>query len=213
MPSPLGGHRRPPEALGMSGCQFAAGHLSRASWMEFFEALEAFLEPPGVPLRPSWSLLGRSWRPHVSPSPTAGLGGFHSDLGSFLFSTPYRTSTSLNLTPLNSTHLNSLFDPPRPPFWSLLGTQIDPRSAPSRLLRPSFLKNTIFQNIAPALGESTILTPRRHPRRPKIDPRRLQDDLQEPSFFDFVFDIDLCPSWVEIWPHLGSLLGSKIGAS
>ena len=42
--------------------------------------------------------------------------------------TPYLTSTSLNFTPLNSTHLNSLFDPPRPPFWSLLAPQIDPRS-------------------------------------------------------------------------------------
>ena len=79
----------------MPGCEFVAGHLSRAS-LEFlevlrlatqhplnlldplgvsFEALEAVLEPPGVLLRPSWSLLGRSWGPLVSPAPTAGLGG------------------------------------------------------------------------------------------------------------------------------------------
>ena len=78
----------------MLGCEFVAGHLSRAS-LEFlevlrlaaqhslslldplgvsFEALEALLEPPGVLLRPSWSLVGRSWGPLVSPAPTAGLG-------------------------------------------------------------------------------------------------------------------------------------------
>ena len=28
-----------------------------------FEVLEAFLVCPGVPLRPFWILLGRSWRP------------------------------------------------------------------------------------------------------------------------------------------------------
>ena len=62
-----------PQAFGMPGCEFVAGHLSRAS-LEFlevlrlaaqhplslldplgvsFEALEALLEPPGVLLRPS----------------------------------------------------------------------------------------------------------------------------------------------------------------
>ena len=67
----------------MLGCEFVAGHLSRAS-LEFlevlrlaaqhplslldplgvsFEALEALLEAPGVLLRPFWSLLGRSWEP------------------------------------------------------------------------------------------------------------------------------------------------------
>ena len=72
---PLGGHRRRPQAFGMPGCEFVAGHLSRAS-LEFlevlrlaaqhplslldplgvsFEALEALLEPPGVLFWPSWS--------------------------------------------------------------------------------------------------------------------------------------------------------------
>ena len=35
LPSPSEGHRRPPLALCISGCQFAAGHLSRTFWMEF----------------------------------------------------------------------------------------------------------------------------------------------------------------------------------
>ena len=72
---------------------------------------------------------------------------FNRNLASFFFSTPHRTSTSLNLTPLNSTQLNSLFDPPRPPFWSLLGTQIDSRSAPNRLLTPYFSKNVTFHEM------------------------------------------------------------------
>ena len=41
-----------------------------------FDALEAFLESPGVLLRPFWSLLGRSWEPLVSPAPSTGLEGF-----------------------------------------------------------------------------------------------------------------------------------------
>ena len=110
-------------------CAFVAGKLLAGHPGLSFEALEAFLEPPGVLLRASWSLLGRCWRPLVSPSPTAGLGAFGTDFPPFLFSTPYRTSTSFNLTPLNSTHLNSLFDPPRREFWSLLGPQIGSRSA------------------------------------------------------------------------------------
>ena len=84
----------------MPGRQFVAGHLSRAS-LELlevlgldvkrsqcllehlgviFEALEAFLESPGVLLRPFWSLLGRSWRPLVFPAPSTGLGGFWAKL-------------------------------------------------------------------------------------------------------------------------------------
>ena len=66
------------------------------------------------------------WSPLTS---TTGLGTTRRPYASFPFSTPYRTSTSLNLTHLNSTQLNSFLDPPRPPFWSLLATQIGPRSA------------------------------------------------------------------------------------
>ena len=78
LPSPLGGHRRPPEVFGISGCPFAAGHLSRASWMEFWGswgllgvswgalgvswgALGTLLEPLGVLLGWSWGCPGRSW--------------------------------------------------------------------------------------------------------------------------------------------------------
>ena len=92
------------------------------------KSLLCLLEPLGV----SWRVLSPLDRLLVSPSPSPGLGATSLEDASFLFSTSFRTSTSLNLTPLNSTHLNSLFDPPRPPFRS----QIDPRSAPSRLLTP-----------------------------------------------------------------------------
>ena len=60
-----------PRTFGMPVCQFAAGHLSKASWVELcgsfgllgasLGALEALLEPPGALLAASWSLLGRSW--------------------------------------------------------------------------------------------------------------------------------------------------------
>ena len=59
----------------------------------------------------------------VSPSlhrrPRNNRPPFHS----ILFS---HSLSHLNLTQLHSTQLNSLFDPPRPPILSLLGTQIDP---------------------------------------------------------------------------------------
>ena len=48
------------------------------------------------------------------------------------FSTPYRTSTSLNLTPLNSTQLTSLFDLLGLHFGASWPPQIDPRSAQDR---------------------------------------------------------------------------------
>ena len=48
------------------------------------------------------------------------------------------------------------------------------------------------------------MTPRRHPRRPKIDPRRLQDDLQE-VFFSHRF-------LSSILVGLGSDFGSQKGA-
>ena len=62
-------------------------------------------------------------------------------------STPKPNPTSPNLTLPNFTQLNSFLDPPRPPFWTLLGAQIDPRSAPSRLLTPYFFKNVIFHQM------------------------------------------------------------------
>ena len=105
----------------------------------------------------------------------------------FLFtSTPFRTSTSLNFTPLNSTHLNSLFDPPPGPFWSLLTPPNRPKIGPSRLLKPleaSFVqKHEFSRNIGRRSVWRASRAPRRHPRRPKIDPRRLQDDLHDLLF-------------------------------
>ena len=51
--------------------------------------------------------------------------------------------------------------------------------------------------------------PRSAQDRPKTLPRR----SSRASFFVFVFDIDFEASWVRFGPHLGSLLGSKIGQS
>ena len=92
------------------------------------------------------------------------------------------------------------------PFWGSIldpfGHPSRPKFGPSRLLNCIFFKKSIFKKTSATLHGSTIWTPRRHPRQPKIDPRRLQDDLQEPSFFDFVFDIDFGSSWVPCWLHL-----------
>ena len=62
----------------------------------------------------------------------------------------------------------------------------------------------MFRKTSATEGRSTILTPRWHPRRPKIDPRRLQDDLQE------VFCSHRFLSSILV--GLGSDLGSQKGA-
>ena len=54
-------------------CAFVAGKLLAGHLGLSFEALEAFLEPPGALLAASWSLLGRSW---------GGLGASWVPLGS-----------------------------------------------------------------------------------------------------------------------------------
>ena len=59
------------------------------------------------------------------------------------FSTPYRTSTLLNLTPLNSTQLTSLFDLLGLHFGASWPPQIDPRSAQDR--SKSHLEALFFQ--------------------------------------------------------------------
>ena len=73
---PFGG--TPPPARELSACPFVnsrQGILARhLGWS--FEALEAFLEPPGVPLRPSWSLLGRSWEPKIDQNRTQNESKF-----------------------------------------------------------------------------------------------------------------------------------------
>ena len=61
-----------PRTFGMPVCEFAAGHLSKASWMEFcgscgllgafWGVLGSLFEPPGALLGASWRLLGRLGR-------------------------------------------------------------------------------------------------------------------------------------------------------
>lgn len=120
------------------------------------------------------------WSP--LPSTAGPVAIWHWD-APFPFSTPYRILTSLNFTPLNSIQLDSLCDPPGPPFWSLSGTQIDLRSAPSRLLTTYFLKNVNFHEMQFRPGETHSATQRRVPKRPKICRRRLQDDLKLSASF------------------------------
>ena len=145
----------------------------------------------------SWGLLGTL----LSPLPSStGLGPIESPNPPNLLSTPYRTSTSLNLTPLNSTQLTSLFDPPWPPFWTLLPPQIGPRSAQDRTKSPLealFFKNVKFHETSAGVVSGAFPG---HPRGPKIDPRRLQDDLQ-----DLLFS-SLFLSWILVC--LGSDFGS-----
>ena len=136
------------------------------------------------------------------------------------FSTPYRTSTSLNLTPLNSTQLTSLFDPPWPPFWSLLAPQIGPRSAQDRSKSP--LEALLFQK---RRFSKNVVSPRRNPiLRPQDgtqdDPRSTQDGSKtifktfffRPRFYLRFWSV-LGPILAPFWLHLGSPLGLKIGPS
>ena len=166
-----------------------------------------------MPCSASWGDLGRVLGPLdrlLSPlPPPPALDQSTGRMLSTPFSTPYRTSTSLNLTPLNSTQLTSLFDPPRPPFWSLLGIQIDPRSPQVASWHLTFAKTSLFtkHNVFPCqIAKNDPKTaPKTTQDRPKTAPRR----SSRASFFIFVFDIDFGPSWVPFWRHLGSLLGTQ----
>ena len=136
------------------------------------------------------------------------------------FSTPYRTSTSLNLTPLNSTQLTSLFDLLGLHFgasWPPKSTQDRLKIGPSRLSKPYFFKNVNFHETSAGVVSGAFPG---FPRRPKIDPRRLQDDLQDllfsTSFLSSIlvrlgsdFGSILAPSW----PPFGSQNRPKCRAS
>ena len=112
------------------------------------------------------------------------------------FSIPYRTSTSLNLTPLNSTQLTSLFDLLGLHFGASWPPQIDPRSAPNRSKSPLeaiFFKNVNFHEASAGVLSGAFPG---FPRR-SIDPRRLQDDLQD-LFFRLCF-------YLRFWFVLGPI--------
>ena len=98
------------------------------------------------------------------------------DLGSILdqFGLQNGHSTSLNSTPfltLRGAHF---------------GGQIGPRSTqdrPKSALEALFVqKRDVSRNMTFSDGKRPKMPPRRHPKRPKIDPRPLQDDLQEHLF-------------------------------
>ena len=134
----------------MLGCEFVAGHLSRAS-LEFlevlclaaqhplslleplgvsFETLEALLELPGVLLRPSWSLLGRSWQPLG-----ASLGALRGVLGPLgrllgrLGKHPTRHPPDMP----KKVHFKTLICRVSLAKGSVLGAQNRPKSDPKRL--------------------------------------------------------------------------------
>ena len=140
---------------------------------------------------PSWGVLGRSWSPLPS---SPGLGSIDPDFGTTSFSTPYRISTSLNLTPLNSTQLTSLFDLLGLHFGASWPPQIDPRSTQDRSKSPLeallFQKREFSRNIGRRSVWGFSRVPKTTQDRPKTAPRR----SSKASFSDFVFVIDFCPS-------------------
>ena len=164
-------------------------------------SLEVLLEPPGA-------LFKASCLPF--PLPPA-LDHSARRMLQTPFSTPYRTSTSLNLTPLNSTQLTSLFDLLGLHFGASWPPQIDPRSAQDRSKSPLealFFKNVNFHEISAGVVFGAFPG---FPRRPKIDPRRLQDDLQDilfsTSFLSSIsvrLEFDFGSIWAPSWPPFGS---------
>ena len=96
-----------------------------------------------------------------------------------------------------------------PPFWSLLAPKSSQVRSRTRLERLSSSKSLFSKKNERRVGHSTILTPRRHPRRAKIGPRRLQDLPKTIlksvfSLLKIAFDFD--SFWDRFWLHLGSQL-------
>ena len=168
-------------------------------WECFLGVLAASWGDLGVILEP----LGGSWSPLPLPPASEQID---TSTPHPPFSTLKLNSTSLNLTPLNSTQLISLFDPPRPPFGSLLGAQIDPRSAQDRPKSPldtlfvqtcDLTRNITFSKVSGVWG-----VPRRLPKRPRIAPRQLQDGLGE-LLFSSSFFTSILYRFCSVWaPHM-----------
>ena len=100
------------------------------------------------------------------------------------------------------------------PVGSLLASQDDPLGRPkSTQDRPKSLLETSFspksrcsiKKTSATEGESTILTPRRHPRRPKIDPRSTQDGSKT-IFKSIFFRLRFC---LRFWSVLGPIFASS----
>ena len=149
-------------------------------------------------LRPSCGVFGRSWSP-LPPPPALERNG--SSLACTPSASICRTSTSLNLTPLNLNQPNSSLDPPRRPFWSLLGRQIDRRSAKVAswhiVQKLSFSQNKYVFKYRMVKNDPKTAT------KPTQD--RLKTALSRCSRASF-FVFDFGSSWVRMWPHLGSPL-------
>ena len=82
------------------------------------------------------------------------------------------------------------------------GDQNRPKISPRPVLRRLCFKNVVFQNVSPALGESTILTLLGSQDGTKIDPRSPQDRLEivlKGDRFLRRFLIDFWLSWAPFW--------------
>ena len=110
------------------------------------------------------------------------------------FSTPYRTLTSLNFTPLNFTQLTSLFDLLGLHFGPSWLPQIDPRSVQDRSKSPLeallFQKREFSRNIGRRSVWGLSRVPKTTQDRPKTAPRR----SSRSAFSDLVFIFDFGPS-------------------
>ena len=126
-------------------------------------ALEPLLVSPYLPQRPCNKTPGET---STLPRQTETLPKFTS----FFFSFFAPSWLSLGL------HLGSL-------LGSILA-QLRPKSPHDTLLfqKRGFSRNLTFSN-----KKSPTMTPRRHPRRPKIDPRPLHDDPQDLLFSTLLF--------------------------
>ena len=114
----------------------------------------------------------------------------------------------LNFTPFslpNLTRLNSCMGPSAASILEPLDPSNRPKIDSKSPLDASFVEKRDFSKkwLPPRAG-TTFLTPRARQDRPKIGPRRLQDDLQE-LFFSSSF---LTSILVHLQSHLGLILAT-----